>query len=107
VVVHNQSDAIDSPEARCPTHPHIGGLTVGQRALHVVDSVNEGQPVNRVHVQFAYLVVDGAIGSEGFLPLSTLSVSPDISQGLDSDIERNEVGSKEGQDAIDVLIALA
>jgi hypothetical protein len=31
VVVYNQPDAIDSPEARCPTQPQVGDVTASQR----------------------------------------------------------------------------
>src|SRR5262249_49847178 len=73
--------------------------------VHVVDRMNEGQLAVRRDVQVAYLVGDRAICSEDVLPCSTLIVSPDVSQGLDRDIERNEVGCKEGHDAVDVLRA--
>jgi hypothetical protein len=43
VIVHDQPDATESLEARCPTHPHVAGATAGQRAAHVVEAVNEGQ----------------------------------------------------------------
>src|SRR6185295_2367444 len=60
VIVHNQPDVIDSPEAGCPTHPRVGDVTVSQRAFHVVKAMNEGQlPVGR-DVQVAYLIDDGA-----------------------------------------------
>jgi hypothetical protein len=106
VVVHNQPDAIDSAEARCPTQPHVGDVTASQRGVHVVEAMNEGQLAVRRDVQVVYLVGEGAsICSEGFLPGSTFIVSPDVSQGPEvrSDIERNEVGCKEGHDAVDVL----
>ena len=82
MVVHNQPDAIDSPEARCPTHPHVGDVTASQRALHVVEAMNEGQLAVHRDVQVAYLVGDGAsIYSEEFLPGSTFTVSSGVSQG--------------------------
>src|SRR5215204_2672696 len=106
VVVHNHPDAIDSAKARCPTHPQLGDLSASQRCVHVVEAVNEGQLPLRGDVQLVYLVGEGAGKCcEGFLPGSTFIVSPDVSQGPEvrSDIERNEVGCKEGHDAVDVL----
>jgi hypothetical protein len=76
VVVHNQPDAIDSPEARCPTHPQVGDVAARQRAVHVVDRMNEGQLALRRDVQVAYLVGNRAIRSEGCLPFSTLLSAP-------------------------------
>jgi len=87
VIVHNQPFAIDSPEARCPTQPQVGDVTASQRAVHVVEAMNEGQLAVRRHVQVAYLVGEGAsICSEGFLSGSTFIVSSDVSQGR-NDIE--------------------
>ena len=82
VIVHNQPDVIDSPEAGCPTHPRVGDVTVSQRAFHVVKAMNEGQlPVGR-DVQVAYLIDDGAfMCSEEVLPGSTFTVSSGVSQG--------------------------
>jgi AraC-like DNA-binding protein len=81
VVVHSQPDAIDSPEA---THPQVGDVTSSQRAVKVVEAMNERQLAVRRDVQVAYLVGEGvSICSEGFLPSSTFTVNPDISQGLD------------------------
>src|SRR5918998_2529357 len=103
MVVHNQPDAIDSAQARRPTQPHVGDLTASQRGVHVVEAMNEGQLAVGRDVQLVYLVGEGASKcSEGFLPGSTFIVSPDVSQGR-NDIERNEVGCKEGHDALDVL----
>jgi hypothetical protein len=80
VVVHNQPDAIDSPEARCPTQPQVGDVTASQRAVHVVEAMDERQFAVRRDVQVAYLVGDGAsICSEGFLPGSKFIVSADVS----------------------------
>ena len=93
MVVHNQPDAIDSPEARGPTQPQVGDVTARQRAAHVVEAMNEGQFAVRRDVQVADLVGDGASkGREGFLPGSTFIVSPDVSQGR-SEIEGHEVGA--------------
>src|SRR5215208_5249317 len=106
VVVHNHPEAIDSPQARCPTHPQLGDLTASQRGSHVVEAMNESQLAFRRDVQLVYLVGEGASKcSEGFLPGSTFIVSSDVSQGPEvrSDIERNEVGCIEGHDALDVL----
>jgi hypothetical protein len=87
VVVHNQPDAIDSPQARCPTQPQVGDVTASQRSVQVVKAMNEGQLAVRRDVQVVYLVGEGAsICSEGFLPGSTFIVSPDVSQGR-NDIE--------------------
>jgi hypothetical protein len=47
VIVYNQPDAIDSLEARCPTHPQVALLTDRQRAAHVVEAMNEAQPAMR------------------------------------------------------------
>jgi hypothetical protein len=65
VVVHNQPDTVDSPEARCPTHPQVSDLSASQRAVQVVDRMNEGQLAVGRDVQVAYLVGDSAMGSEG------------------------------------------
>jgi hypothetical protein len=61
VIVHNQPDAIDSSEARCPTHPQVGAVTASQRAGHVVETMNEGNFAVRRDVQVAYLIGDGAV----------------------------------------------
>src|SRR5215212_5530145 len=103
VVVHDQPDTIDSAEARCPTQPQVGDATANQRGVQVVEAMNEGQLPVRRDVQVVYLVGEGpSICSEGFLPGSTFTVSPDVSQGR-NDIERNDVGCIEGHDALDVL----
>src|SRR5262245_45468879 len=102
--MHNQPDAIDSPEARCPTHPQVGDVTASQHAPHVVKAMNEGQLAVRRDVQVAYLVGDASKSSEDLLPASTLFVSPEVSQGR-GDIECNVVGRIEGHDAVDVLRA--
>jgi hypothetical protein len=82
VIVHDQPDAIDSSEARCPTHPQVGDVTASQRAFHVVEAMNEGKLAVRRDVQVAYLVGDGAsICSKEFLPGSTFIVTPGVSQG--------------------------
>ena len=87
MVVHNQPDAINSPKARGLTQPQVGDVTASQRAVHVVEAMNEGQLLVRRDVQVAYLVRDGAsICSKDFLPGSTFPVSPDVSQGR-TDIE--------------------
>src|SRR3989337_4543 len=106
VVVHNQPDAIDSAQARCPAQPEVGDVTASQRGVHMVEAMNEGQLAVGRDVQVVYLVGEGAsVCSEGFLPGSTFIVSSEVSQGPEvrSDIERNEVGCKEGHDALDVL----
>ena len=94
MVVHDQPDAIDSPEARCPTHPQVGDVTASQRALNVVEAMNEGQLAVRRDVQVAYLVGDGAICSEDFLPFSTLTVGPEVSQGLIAISNETRLGAK-------------
>src|ERR671936_242436 len=72
VVVHNQPDAIDSPEARCPTHPQVGDVTASQRAVHVVEAMNEGELAERRDGQLAYIIGDGAgMCGEECLPGST------------------------------------
>jgi hypothetical protein len=82
VIVHNQPNAIDSPEARCPTQPQVAGVTVSQRAVHVVEAMNEGQLAMRRDFQVDYLVGDGpGMYSEEFLPGSTFIVCPGVSQG--------------------------
>ena len=82
VIVHNQPDAIDLPQARCPTQPQLGDLTASQRELHVVEAMNEGQLAFRRDIQLVYLVVEGVSKcSEGFLPGSTFILSPEVSQG--------------------------
>src|SRR5215207_10736696 len=104
--MHNQPLAIDSAQARCPTHPQLGDLSASQRGVDVVEAMNEGQLPLRGDVQLVYLVGEGAGKCcEGFLPGSTFILSPEVSQGPEvrSDIERNEVGCKEGHDAVDVL----
>jgi hypothetical protein len=40
VIVHNQPDAIDSLEARGPTHPHVAVVTARERSAHVVEAMN-------------------------------------------------------------------
>ena len=59
MVVHDQPDAIDSPEARCPTHPHVGDVTASQRAVHVVEAMNEGELAVRRDVQVGYRLGTG------------------------------------------------
>src|SRR5215475_5866316 len=87
VIVLDEPDAIDSAEACRPTHPTADDLTVRQRAVHVVETMNEGQLTLGRDVQVTYLVAEGAIKhSENFLPGSSFAVSPDIPQGR-SDIE--------------------
>ena len=82
MIVHNQPDAIDSPEARCPTHPQVGDVTASQRAFQVVEAMNEGQFAVRRDLQVAYPISDRAsICSEEFLPASTFIVSPGVAQG--------------------------
>jgi hypothetical protein len=87
VVVHNQPDAIDSAETRCPTQPQVGDVTASQRGVQMIEAMNEGQLAVRRDVQVVYLVGEGAsICGESFLPGSTFIVSPDVSQGR-NDIE--------------------
>ena len=82
MIVHNQPGAVDSPEARGPTHPEVGDVTASHHAFHVVEAMNEGQLAVRRDVQVEYLVSDGpSICSEEFLPGSTLIVNTGISQG--------------------------
>ena len=86
MVVHDQPDAIDLPEARCPTQPHVD-VTARQRGLDVVEAINEGQLAVRRDVQVTYVVGEGATKlSEDSLPGSTFTVSPEVSQGR-SEIE--------------------
>jgi hypothetical protein len=56
VVVHNQPDVIDSPEAHCLTQPQVGHATARRRTVHVVEAMNEGQVAVCRDVQVAYLV---------------------------------------------------
>src|SRR5262249_33592516 len=94
MVVHNQPEAIDSLEARCPTHPHVGAVAAGQRAVHVVDRMNEGQLAVRRDVQVAYLVGDRAICGEDVLPCSTLIVSPTYRRVLIAISNETRLGGK-------------
>ena len=57
--MHNQPDAIDSPETRCPTHPHVGDVTASQRAFHVVEAMNEGQLAVRREGGWTHLCLCG------------------------------------------------
>ena len=85
MVVHNQPDAIDSPEARCPTQPQIGDVTASQRAVHVVEAMNEGQLAVRRDAQLTYLVGDEAsMYCEELLPGSTFTVRPGVSMASGS-----------------------
>ena len=43
MIVHDQPDSIDSPEASCPTHPQVTRVTVSQRAAYMVEAMDEGQ----------------------------------------------------------------
>ena len=44
MIVNNQPDAIDSSEARCPTHPQVGDVTASQRAFHVGEAMRSSRP---------------------------------------------------------------
>ncbi len=82
MIVHDQPDSIDSPEASCPTHPQVTRVTVSQRAAYKVEAMDEGQLTLRSDVQLMHLVADGASAcSEEFLPSSTFIVSSCVSQG--------------------------
>src|SRR5262249_1493683 len=89
---------------RRPTKPHVDGTT-RQCGVYVVEAMNEGQLAVHRDVQVTNLIAEGATKcSEGFLPGSTFTVSPEASQGR-SEIEGNEIGCIEGHDAVDVLRA--
>src|SRR4029450_11362501 len=104
MVVHDQPDAIDLPEACRPTQPHVDGTT-RERAVDVVEAMNEGDLAVRRHRQVTYLVGNcGTWCGAHFWPGSTFLVSPVASQRW-SEIERNEVARVEGHDAVDVLCA--
>jgi hypothetical protein len=38
VIVHNRPGPVDSPEARCPTHPQIGNVTASHRTFQMASS---------------------------------------------------------------------
>jgi hypothetical protein len=48
MIMHNQPDSIDSPEARCPTHPQVGEVTakVGAGLPQLLDS-----PFGRIGIE--------------------------------------------------------
>ena len=105
VIVYDQPDAIDSPEARRPTHPQVGRVTASQCAPYVVEAMNEGQFAVRRDAQVPYLVGNRAsVCGEEFFPGSTLIVNPGVSEGW-IQIEGNDVGCIEGHHPVDVFRA--
>src|SRR5262245_25709005 len=80
MIVHDQPDAFDFPEARRPTQPHVD-VTARQRGVYVVEAVNEGQIAVRRDLQVKYLISDGAAKTrEGFSPGSPFPFSPEGAQ---------------------------
>ena len=97
MVVHNHPDTIDSAQARCPKQPKVGDVTASQRGVDVVEAMNEGQLAVGGDVQVVHLVGDGASRcSEGFLPGSPFTLSPEVSQGW-NDIERTQLPRRQPQ----------